>query len=154
MVTKTIGSVLLLLIMLASCSENDSSDLLESPEPEVTEEPDNSLPVDSTYSDCDAFIAQHMGIGTACCISGFLVARPGDTATYHYQINHHDANVSFWVILEGDISILAVNDSQTVTVVMGPNFTGGTIQALASGAYDQQTRLTCNDHIYIKAIPR
>jgi hypothetical protein len=154
MLTKIIGPFLLSSMILLSCTENASNEVRKKPEPEIPEEAQHSsIPVDSTYSECDTFISEHMGIGTACCISGYLFAKPGDTATYHYQINYPDAKVSSWIILEGDISILAINDSQTVTVLMGSNFTGGIIQAIASGAYEEQTRLTCNDHIVIEAFP-
>lgn len=151
MLTKVICPAILALFILFNCADDDSKEVTQRPEPEIPEaEQDSSLSIDSTFSECDTFIAEHLRIGTACCISGYIVASLGDTATYHYQVNHPDAKVS-WVILDGDISILAGKDSLTVTVLIGSNFTGGIIQALGSGSYDQ-TRLVCNDRIKIKAL--
>lgn len=144
MLLKSICPVALALFMLFSCSDEATH---EAPETPVEE---SNLDTDSTFVDCDSFIKEHIGIGTACCISGYIVAIPGDTTTFHYQINHPDAKVS-WVILSGDISILAGKDSTTVTVLIGPDFTGGILQAYGSGLYDQ-TRLICNDHIDIKPL--
>lgn len=138
--------IFIMVLMMLSCAEPANEEILE---PEAPPEEQSPAAVDSTFSECDEFIAEHMGIGTACCISGFVVAAPGDTATYQYHINHPDAAVSAWVILEGNLSIYTINNPCTVTVIMGANFTGGILQAQASGAYDAQTRLICNDRIVI-----
>jgi hypothetical protein len=148
MLEKLIYPVILILLMLNGCADDGSTEVNETTEPETPkEEQDSTIVVDSTFHECDSFISERMGIGTACCISGYVVANPGDTANYRYHINHQDAMAS-WLIIEGDMSILKGKESTTVTVIMGPEFTGGILQALGSGY--KESRLICNDRLEIK----
>jgi hypothetical protein len=143
MTLKLVCPTILALIMLFSCHDGGPIGMPEIPE----EEQDSTLNIDSTFQHCDAaFIASP--IGTRCCVSGPSVAKPGDTLTYHYQINHSDDQVS-WEVREGDISILSGEDSLALTVKFGSTFTTGYIQAYGSGVKDS-IRLICNDRVIIR----
>lgn len=113
--------------------------------------PDTTLlKVDSTFQSCDSvFIATYPG--TACCVSGLRVGKPGDIVRYHYQINFPDAHV-LWKILEGDISIISGQDTQTVTVQFGSTFSKGVVYADGDGLHVFQngsTRIRCTDRVVI-----
>ena len=77
-------------------------------------------------------------------------AKPGDTLQYHYQINRSDLLIS-WRILEGDISIIDGQDTPTVTVVFGTNFTGGIVFGDGSGLKRtvNPVRLRCTDRVIV-----
>jgi hypothetical protein len=108
-----------------------------------------ALSLDSTFQSCDSvFIATFPG--TACCVSGPTVAKPGAVVRYHYQINYSDPHVS-WQILEGDISIIAGQDTPTVTVLFGANFTTGIVFGDGNGIPQNITsRQRCTDRVIVK----
>jgi len=109
-------------------SDEDRSDDLSTVK---EEEQESIVSQDSNFQVCDSVYIATLH-GTACCVSGPMVARPGDIFKYHYQINHSDARVK-WQILEGDISIIAGQDTHTVTVLFGPDFTTGIVYADGDG---------------------
>jgi hypothetical protein len=135
-----------MLVMMFGCDDdNRTADVI--PEPE-TEEDKDTLTVDSTIQQCDSvFIATYSG--TACCITGSMVAKPGDIFRYHYQMNHRDAQVT-WFILEGDISIIDGQNTHTVTVQFGKDFTSGVINGQGYGIKrDDAPRLRCSDRVVV-----
>jgi hypothetical protein len=78
------------------------------------------------------------------------VAKPGDTVRYHYQMNHRDPLIS-WQIVEGDIAIIAGQNTHTVTVKFGPDFTTGTITGVGSGIKYEggTTRNSCWNRVIV-----
>lgn len=70
--------------------------------------------------------------GTICCITGNNLASPGETLSFVYESNR-DNNVFNWTIISGSISIINGQNSQTVTVKFGDDFTNGIIKCYASG---------------------
>jgi hypothetical protein len=146
MVRKLIPAVLFAMTIAFSCTDDneDNVQITLSEEPTV----ENVIAkVDTTFQDCDSvYIAAYHG--TACCISGPTLASPGDTVTYHYQINHKDPQMS-WEIREGDITIIKGQDMQTVTVRFGPNFTTGVIGCVGSGLKDG-IRNKCSDRCIVQ----
>lgn len=131
-----------------SCEDRDVSNELTAAEQEKEQElAKGTVNADSTFQSCDSvYVATR--IGTACCVSGPVVAKPDDIVQYHYQINHADPQVS-WQILEGNISIIAGQDTQTVTVRFGDNFTTGIIFGDGNGLKDGQWRLRCTDRAIV-----
>jgi hypothetical protein len=113
---------------------------------------DAGVRIGSAYSECDSlFIATYPG--TACCVSGSLQARPGDTIEYHYQMNRDYPEIQ-WEIRSGDITIEKGQDTHTVTVKFGPSFTKGEIVGLGIAtvpvAYsDTTTTIACSERIRI-----
>ena len=85
----------------------------------------------TNFQGCDS-VAIATSHGTSCCVSGPTVAKPGDTIKYHYQINQVGRQI-YWEILEGDLVIIEGEDTHTVTVEFGPNFTTGLIKGRARG---------------------
>ncbi len=127
-----------------SCEDRDVSNELTAAEQELAK---GMVNADATFQSCDSvYVATR--IGTACCVSGPVVAKPGSIVQYHYQINHAEPRVS-WQILEGDISIIAGQDTQTVTVQFGENFTTGIIFGDGNGVKDGQWRLRCTDRAIV-----
>ena len=151
MAARLITPFFLVLIMALSCAEDEGAN--ELPKEQETEtdtlnvDSTDTLSLDSTFQHCDSlYIATFHG--TACCISGPTVAKPGDTLRYHYQINHRDAKVS-WQIIEGDISVIGGQGSTTVTVEFGPNFTTGLIIGVGIGIKYDTLRQNCNDRVIV-----
>jgi hypothetical protein len=152
MATRSICLVLLVLIM--ACTEDDGINGLTGEQGTAYDTLDlgsnDTLKLDSNFQHCDSvFVATYFG--TACCTTGPTVAKPGDTVRYHYQMNHRDAQVS-WQILEGDISFISGQETHTVTVLFGPNFTTGLIIGEGNGIkYDDSPRLKCAERVVITA---
>jgi hypothetical protein len=145
MMTKLIPAVLLVMIAAFSCT--DDKDTVQITPTEEETQKNVTLPVDSTFQHCDSLsIATYHG--TACCVRGPMRAKPGETATYHYQINHKDPQFS-WEIREGDIAIIKGQDTHTVTVQFGPNFTTGIIGCVGSGLKDG-VRNKCSDRCVVR----
>jgi hypothetical protein len=134
--------------MAFSCTDGDEHNTQRPVSEELrTEESIERL--DSTFQHCDSvYIATYHG--TACCISGPTQTKPGDTVTYHYQINHKDPKMVSWEIREGDITIVEGQDKHTVTVQFGPNFTTGIIGCVGSGIKDG-IRNSCSDRCVVRA---
>jgi hypothetical protein len=146
MITKLIRVVLFAMVMGFSCTD-DNQDSQRSTLSEDLRIEDANSEVDSTFQRCDSvFIATYPG--TACCVSGQTRANPGDTVSYHYQINHKDPQM-YWEIREGDITIIKGQDTHTVTVQFGPNFTTGIIGCVGSGIKNE-TRLKCSDRCIVR----
>jgi hypothetical protein len=149
MVTKWIATILFATIMILSCK--DDTERKEGSHHSSREQlrMDNPLTsVDSSFQNCDSvFIATSPG--TACCMSGPALAKPGEIVTYHYQINHQDPQMS-WEIREGDIIIIKGQDSPTVTVRFGPTFTGGVVGCVGSGI-KEGVRLECSDRCVVNS---
>jgi len=152
MAAKLISPFLLVLILALSCAEDDVANALMQEQETETDtlnvDSIDALNLDSTFQHCDSlFIATYHG--TACCISGPTVAKPGDILRYHYQMNHKDAQVS-WQILEGDMSIIAGQDTHTITVRFGPDFTTGLISGRGNGLKEKENvRLECYDRVIV-----
>ena len=146
MVAKFIPIGVFTITMALGCAENIDSDI-QTDLNEAFSAEDFSSNVDSAFQDCDSvYTATYHG--TACCISGATEARPGDIATYHYQINHKDPQMSR-EIREGDISILTGHNAPTVTVQFGPNFTTGIVGCVGSGV-KEGFRLECSDRCIVQ----
>ena len=147
MITRLSFPVVFALTIVVSCADDEHPSELPKEEQEQEMSKD-TLKVDSTLQSCDSvFIATRHG--TACCVSGPKVAKPGDIFRYHYQMNHSDALVS-WQILEGDISIIAGQGTHTVTVQFGANFTTGVIFGDGNGVPKQTPlRQRCTDRVIV-----
>jgi|GEM_PF-3674603 len=121
MTCKLIFPAIFVSAILFSCMNNGTSPKL----PTAQQLSRKTVQLDSTFQSCDSvFIATYPG--TACCVSGPIVAKPGDIFRYHYQTNHSDPHIT-WQIQEGDISIIAGQSTLTVTVQFGPRFKNGVI---------------------------
>ena len=149
MAAKWIPAILFAMTMAFSCTDGNE-DMAQSTVSEELRTEDVKARLDSTFQHCDSVhIATYHG--TACCISGPTQAKPGDTATYHYQINHKDPKIMSWEIREGDITIIKGQDMHTVTVQFGPNFTTGIIGCVGSGIKDG-VRNSCSDRCVVQAL--
>lgn len=145
MTQRVIFLFVLVLAISLSCEERELSN--EIPVNKQDKElAKGTVNADSTFQSCDSVYVR-TSIGTACCVSGPVVAKPGDIFRYHYQINHADAQVS-WQILEGDISIISGQGTHTVTVQYGNNFTTGIILGDGNGLKDVW-RLRCTDRAIV-----
>lgn len=82
--------------------------------------------------------------GVACCVLGKLKAAPGDTAEYTYNSSFTNKTYN-WTIVSGDITIISGENSKTVKVKFGDNFTGGEIVGLG----DNQEGRKCSDSIEV-----
>src|SRR5689334_15258322 len=135
MMQRVMFPFVFVLAVSLGCEDRNISNELPNVEQEKEQEPaTDTVNVDSTFQSCDSvYIAT--SIGTACCVSGPVVAKPGDIFQYHYQINHADPHVT-WQILEGDISIIAGQGTQTVTVQFGDNFTTGIVFGDGNGVQE------------------
>lgn len=103
----------------------------------------------TNFHDCDS-IAIATSPGTACCVSGPIVAKPGDTLKYHYQINQDDPQI-YWEVLEGDAVIIDGADMHTVAIKFGPNFTSALIQGRARGdTVNNRPAIRCEEAVSIK----
>lgn len=136
------------LAICLSCEDRDLPNELTETDQEQEQGLDKgTVNTDSTFQSCDSvYIATFYA--TACCVSGPVVAKPGDVFQYHYQINHTDAQV-LWQVLEGDISIIAGQGTHTVTVQFGESFTTGIIFGDGNGLKDGQWRLRCTDRAIV-----
>jgi len=133
------------LVIGFSCSDEDRSKDLSAVK---QEEQESIVSQDSSFQVCDSLYVATFH-GTACCVSGPIVASPGDVFKYHYQINHSDARIK-WQILEGDISIITGQDTHTVTVLFGPDFTTGIVYADGNGIpRDVASRQRCTDRVIV-----
>jgi hypothetical protein len=132
-------------VVFWACADGDNHEDL----PAVKQETEmHTLNPDPDFQSCDSVYVATFS-GTACCVSGPMVAKPGDIFRYHYQINHSDARVN-WQILEGDISIIAGQNTQTVTVQFGEHFTTGIVFADGNGIHKSiQTRQRCTDRVIV-----
>ena len=111
---------------------------------------DTSAAPDTAFHKCDS-VAIATSTGTTCCVSGPMLAKPGDTFRYHYQINRSNPEV-YWEILEGDMVITGGQNTQTVTVTFGPDFTSGWIQGRAKGnPLDNQATTACEEAVNISS---
>jgi hypothetical protein len=135
--------LLLMTVFIYGCTEADN------PKKKIEEEveADTIVLVDSTFQYCDS-VTVATSVGTSCCVSGKTVAKPNDIFRYQYQMNHRDATVK-WVVLEGDISIIAGQDTRTVIVAFGPDFTTGIIQGRGTGLDKDDIPLFCEDRVII-----
>jgi|TARA_B110000902_G_scaffold219926_1_gene254566 hypothetical protein len=70
--------------------------------------------------------------GTICCVTGSDFASPGETLSFVYGSNTNNS-IFNWTISSGSISIVSGENSQTVTVKFGDDFTNGKINCYASG---------------------
>ena len=69
--------------------------------------------------------------GTTCCVTGSDFASPGETLSFVYKSNTNNA-IFNWTITAGSISIVSGENSQTVKVKFGNDFTNGIINCYAS----------------------
>jgi len=144
---KRVGFPVCLALALVFGCENDDS---PNEEPKLEQLKANTLEPDPNFVTCDS-AAMAISPGTTCCISGPVVAKPGDIVRYHYQMNHSDERAT-WEILEGDISIIAGQGTQTVTVRFGPNFTTGIVHADGDGLHKSiiPVRNRCEDRVNVR----
>lgn len=146
MAARVFASLLLVTLIAFGCTEDDELKKVTE-EQEETEDDTVTVEFDSTFQHCDSvYIANR--IGTACCISGPMLAKAGDIVKYHYQMNHRDAKVD-WQVLEGDISIIAGQTTRTVTVQFGPDFTEGVVIGVGVGIKWENTPQLCSDRVII-----
>lgn len=80
----------------------------------------------------------------ACCVLGKLQASPGDTIEYTYN-SSFTSKIYNWTIISGDITIISGENSKTVQVKFGDNFTGGEIVGLG----DNQEGRKCSDSVEV-----
>jgi hypothetical protein len=134
-----------LITSVIACTDDENT--LENVEDQI-ESNDETSKLLSTFQTCDS-VAVATSIGTSCCVSGPTVAQPGDTLKFHYQINQNDQEI-YWVILDGDINIIAGANTHTVTVKIGSSFTFGLIQGRAKGdAVNNVPATRCEESVKI-----
>jgi hypothetical protein len=108
--------VFLIITFTTSCSNNDES----------TDDSNNENP--ELVCGKDISIVS----GTICCVTGSDFASPGETLSFVYGSNTNNS-IFNWTISSGSISIVSGENSQTVTVKFGDDFTNGKINCYASG---------------------
>jgi hypothetical protein len=129
---KTLTFITVLAIMV-SCSDNEvPEEIVEN----ITEADTASL-VQCSKAEIDAHP------GTACCVSGFLKAAPGQTLSYEYYSNIENAAIT-WNVMSGSITIVSGQHTPVVTVKFGRNFTTGQLVGKATG-----TGRTCSEALEI-----
>ncbi|MEH6765753.1 MAG: hypothetical protein V7655_14710 [Aequorivita antarctica] len=69
---------------------------------------------------------------TICCVNGSDVASPGETLTFEYNSNLADP-VFNWVVNSGAITIISGQNTSTVNVLFGSDFTTGEIACHSIG---------------------
>jgi hypothetical protein len=108
--------VFLIITFTTSCSNNDES----------TDDSNNENP--ELVCGKDISIVS----GTICCVTGSDFASPGETLSFVYGSNTNNS-IFNWTISSGSISIVSGENSQTVIVKFGDDFTNGKINCYASG---------------------
>ncbi len=128
MKNQTIYLLLFVFItLITSCSNDDNStdsDIIETTEYVCGEDMTN-------YS------------GTICCVTGSEFVNTGETLTYTYSSNRNNSLFN-WSVESGSISIVSGENSQTVTVKFGNDFTYGIIACNGSGSFRCGERFTIN----------
>jgi len=124
---KFIALTILLISSIVACTSENSNDEINIDKREKIE--------------CDlVYVITYPG--TACCITGFAEAVPGETLEYEYHSNMIDPTPTIeWSIISGDITIVSGGDSSKVTVKFGDNFTEGAIRAFG----DNHDGKSCSD---------
>jgi hypothetical protein len=115
---KKLFTLVLLLFVLQACDKDDSNLIVNFNEEEI---PGGVGEKGSTNSG---------RINTICGISGPSVGSPKDILTYTYTTDLSNPNYSWNVT--GDITIISGQGTATVTILLGDNFNGGTIQGYGS----------------------
>ena len=128
MKNQTIYLLLFVLITFTiSCSNNDeSTDLSKNENPELVCGKDISI------------IS-----GTICCVNGSDFASPGETLSFVYGSNTNNS-IYNWTISSGSITIVSGENSQTVTVKFGNDFTNGIINCYATGDLECEADIEIN----------
>jgi|GEM_PF-2641894 len=70
--------------------------------------------------------------GTICCVTGSDLVTPGETLSFDYNSNIINP-VFTWEVVSGSITIISGENSPTITVEFGNDFTTGMIRGKAIG---------------------
>jgi len=70
--------------------------------------------------------------GTICCVTGSELASPGEKLSYEYNSNINGP-VYDWEIVSGSITIVSGQNTSTITLEFGEDFTTGEIHGKADG---------------------
>ena len=117
MKNRTIYLLLFVFVTLTtSCSNDDESS-------------DNNIRVLSELV-CGEDMSNYSG--TICCISGPELASPGESLSFEYSSNIINP-VFTWEIISGSISIVSGQNTATVTLEFGDDFTTGEILGKGDG---------------------
>ena len=119
--------VFLIITFTTSCSNNDES----------TDDSNNENP--ELVCGKDISIVS----GTICCLTGSDFANPGETLSFVYGSNTNNS-IYNWTISSGSISIVSGENSQTVTVKFGNDFTNGIINCNATGDLECEADIEIN----------
>ena len=113
------------MIFMVSCSNDDESS-------------DNNT--ESSEFVCGEDISNYSE--TICCVTGSELASPGEKLSFEYNSNTNNT-IFNWKIVSGSISIVSGENSQTVTLEFGNDFTDGIVHCESSGD------LVCNAELII-----
>ncbi len=84
--------------------------------------------------------------GTTCCISGPILASPGDTLNFQYNSNLPDSGLIVrWQVVDGSLNLLSGQNTQNVKFIAGDDFNGGKI----SGYGSMDSAYVCTDELTI-----
>lgn len=118
--------VILCLVCALSCTNDD---ITIKDEEIVTDEGScneaDSISGDEAVCDLD-YIANYSG--TACCVTGPVRATPGESLNYEYHSNIPNPSIT-WTV-SGSITVTAGQNSSSVTLTFGEDFTTGCIKGL------------------------
>src|SRR5690606_27440301 len=117
MKNKTIYLLLFVFItLITSCSDDDESS-------------DNNIK-ESSELVCGEDMSNYSGI--ICCVSGSELASTGESLSFEYNSNINNP-VFTWEIISGSISIVSGQNTATVTLEFGDDFTTGEILGKGDG---------------------
>lgn len=117
MKNQTIYLLLFVLITFTiSCSNDDES----------TDDSNN----ETSKLVCGEDISNYSG--TTCCVTGSELASPGESLSFEYNSNIINP-VFTWEIISGSISIVSGQNTSTITLEFGSDFTTGEILGKGDG---------------------
>jgi|TARA_B110000967_G_scaffold174820_1_gene187198 hypothetical protein len=90
---------------------------------------------------CGKYIANYSG--TICCITGSELVNPGESLSFEYNSNIVNP-VFAWEVISGSISIVSGQNTSTVTLEFGKDFTTGEILGKGDGNEICTESLTIN----------
>ncbi|MGF1638386.1 MAG: hypothetical protein ACFCUU_15020 [Cyclobacteriaceae bacterium] len=138
-----IAGFVCLLFCIASCSRDDITENEEEFDESVCNEADS---VFEGQAFCDLEFIENYS-GTACCVSGPVMASPGETLNYEYYSNISDTEVT-WTVISGSIILTSGQNTPIATFEFGDDFTTGCIIGLST------TDLQCSESLSISRVSK
>jgi len=111
-----IFTIIICSICLFSCSNNDI-------EASIEEIPEEIIVCGTDVTDYG---------GTICCVSGPVLASPGEKLTYKYESNIIGADIT-WSVYSGSITLIEGEHLSSATFEFNSDFTSGEIRGYAKG---------------------